>query len=809
MFFDLKSAFRQLVKSPGFTGIAILTLALGIGMNTAMFSMLNGFLLRPLSYPQVGRIFRLDRFTPQRPFGDHAVANYTDLARDSSGFAELAAFRYWGFTLTEPNRPAEMPFSLRVTAGYFGVLGLKPEFGRDFSPSDDVVGKNNVIIISHTYWQKRFGGASDTLGRIVRIDGVPTEIIGILAAGDDLDATRTTGAVEIYRPMGFSTGDLANRTDQALSVIGRYRDGVTPAQASAQFAALAGRLAADHPAENPALDLRTRSLQSSTLTGTGRTMTFLLIGLSGFVLLIACGNLANLLLARAIARARELSIRAALGATRQQLIQPLAAECLLLAAGGGFAATLVSVWTSAWLAQRFTSTGGSLDFSADGRVLFFTITLSLLTALFFGVAPAWWAARVDVNDSLKSGTRGNTGSRSQNRYRQILLVVQFALALVLLAGAGFFLNGIARLTHVESGWRPDALITGSVNLASAKYNSAEPILAFHNGLRDRLLGLPGVANVAVSFEEPLYDAPAQRNYRVEGREPPKPGQEAVAYTNGVSASYFYTVGTRLLRGRVFDATDSTTSRPVVVINETMARTLFQGEEAIGHRIGVIDNSSSVIWAEIVGIVEDVHAQTVQPSSIVFQVYKPFPQEAWQYVTISVRASDTARVPSLMEPIRRTIAALDPDQPVTNLMPSTLRLQRNAGFWQTINQLLFLFAGLGLLLAALGIYGVTMRLVAQRTTEIGLRMALGAQVHDVVKLVLGGGLRVAFVGAGAGLLGALLLAHFLTQKMPAFGGNGFLPIATAAGLLIVTTTLACWIPARRAAKVDPLVALRTE
>ena len=809
MFLDLKSALRQLLKSPGFTGIAILTLALGIGMNTAMFSMLNGFLLRPLSYPHVERIFRLDRTSPQRPLGDHAVANFTDIARDTSTIAELAAFRYWGFTLTEPNRPADMPFALRVTAGYFGVLGLKPELGRDFSPDDDVVGKNNVIIISHVYWQKRFGGASDTLGRTVRIDGTPTEIVGILAARDDLDATRTTGAVEIYRPMGFSAGDLSNRTDQALSVVGRYRDGVTPAQASAQFAALARRLATDHPAENADLDLRTRSLQSTTLTGTGRTMAFLLIGLSGFVLLIACGNLANLLLARAIARAREISIRAALGASRAQLIKPLATECLLLALGGGLAATLVSVWTSSWLAQRFNSSGGSLDFSTDGRVLFFTITLSLLTALIFGVAPAWWAARVDVNDSLKSGNRGNTGNRAQHYYRQVLLVVQFALALVLLAGAGFFINGIARLTHVESGWRPDALITGSVNLASAKYNSAEPILAFHTGLRDRLLGLPGVANVAVSFEEPLFDAPAQRNYRVEGREPPKPGQEAVAYTNGVSASYFDTVGTRLLRGRVFDATDTTTSRSVVVINETMARILFRGEDAIGHRVGVIDNNPSMIWAEIVGIVEDVHAQNIQPSSIVFQVYKPFAQEAWQYVTISVRASDAVQVPSLLEPIRHAIAALDPDQPVTNLMPASLRLQRNVGFWQTINQLLMLFAGLGLLLAALGIYGVTTRLVTQRTAEIGLRMALGAQFGDVVKFVIGGGLRTTLLGTAAGLIGALLLAYFLAQKLPAFGGTGFLPITTATSLLIVTATLACWVPARRAAKVDPLVALRAE
>jgi putative ABC transport system permease protein len=809
MITHLRLAFRSLSHTPGFTAIAILTLALGIGMNTAMFSMLNGFLLRPLSYPHVGQLFRLDRASPQRPFGDHSVANVSDLTRESAGFADLAAFRYWGFTLTEPDHPADMPFALRVTANYFDVLGVKPEYGRGFLPEEDAVGKNNVIIISHTYWKARFGGAPNTLGRTVRIDGAPTEIVGILSASDEADATRLTGALNIYRPMGFSTGDLANRTDNSVSVIGRCREGVTPSQTAAQFATLARRLASDHPAENANLDLRIRSLQSTTLAGVGRTTTFLLIGLSGFVLLIACGNLANLLLARAIARAREFSIRAALGASRTQLLKPLALECLLLAIGGGLAATLVSVWTSAWLAQRFGGPGNAVDFSTDGRVLFFTIALSLLTALLFGVAPAWWAARVDVNDSLKSGARGSTGSRAQHSYRQVLLVAQFALALILLAGAGFFIGGIARLTHVRSGWHPDALITGSVNLASTKYNSAEPIIAFHNGLRERLLALPGVANVAVSYEEPLFDAPAQRSFRVEGREPPLPGQEAVAFTNGVSASYFDTVGTRLRRGRLFDTTDTLTSQPVVVINETMARTLFPGQEALGHRLGVVDNNPVVLWAEIVGIVEDVHAQRVQPSPIVFQVYKPFVQEAWQYVTISVRASDPARIPALLDPIRRTVAALDPDQPVTNLLPALLRIERNVGFWQTINQLLILFAGLGLLLAALGVYGVTARLVAQRTAEIGLRLALGAQIRDIVKLVLGGGLRTTLTGAVVGLIGAFLLSYFLTQKLPVFGGNGILPVATATVLLVTLATLACWLPAWRATKVDPAVALRSE
>ena len=802
----MKLALRSLLRTPGFTAIAILTLALGIGMNTAMFSMLNAFLLRPLDYPHAEQLFRLDRSTAQQPFSNPTPANFTDLATASAGFADLAAVRYWGFTLTESNQPADMPFSARVTANYFDVLGLKPQLGRNFTAAEDASGKSNVLVISHSYWQSRFGGSPDIIGRIVRLDGAPAEIIGVLPARDD--AVRITGPIALYRPMATTDAERLNRIEGNVTVIGRYRDGIKPGQAAAQFDAIARRLATDHPAENPALALRIRTLQSTALGGVVRTITFVLLGLSGFVLLIACGNLANLLLARAISRARESSIRAALGASPAQLIKPLAAECVLLATAGGLAAVLVSMWTSDWLARRFGGPSNPIEFSIDGRVLAFTVGISFLTALFFGIAPAWWSSRAKINDSLKSGSRGTTGSRSQHRYVQALIVTQFALALVLLAGAGFFIRGVHRLTHVEGGWDPSALITGTVNLASSRYNSAEPILAFHTQLRERLLAVPGVANVSVSFEEPLFNAPAQRSYFVEGRERPKPGQEAVAFTNGVSESYFDTVGTRLLRGRNFDRRDTPTSPPVVVINNTMARALFPGEDAVGRRLGLLGAQPAVI-AEIIGVVDDVRSPDIRPSPIVFQVYKPFAQESWQYATIAVRASDPAKVPSLLEPIRRAITALDADQAVINLAPAPVRIQQSTAFLQTINQLLLLFAGLGVLLAALGIYGVTARLVAQRTGEIGIRMALGARVHDIVNLVLAGGLRLTLVGALVGFIGAVFLARYLASEMPGFGHGGLMPIAVAAGFLVLVALVACLVPARRATKVDPLVALRAE
>ncbi|MEO6003864.1 MAG: ABC transporter permease [Opitutus sp.] len=802
----MKHAIRSLLRTPGFTAIAILTLALGIGMNTAMFSMLNAFLLRPLNYPHAEQLFRIDRSTAKKPYSDPTPAVFTDLAAACESFAELAGIRYWGFTLTETNQPADTPFSARVSWNYFNVLGLKPQLGRTFLANEDAPGKCNVLVISHSYWQSRFGGTPNIIGRIVRLDGAPAEIIGVLPANDD--AQRTTGPLALYRPMATTDPERLNRIEGNVTIIGRYRDGTQPAQGPAQFAAIARRLVTDHPSENAGLELRVRSLQSTTLDGVGRTVTFVLLGLSGFVLLIACGNLGNLLLARAISRARESSIRAALGASPAQLIKPFVIECILLATAGGLAAMLVSMWTSDWLARRFSNPTNPLDFSTDGRVLAFTIAVSFVTALLFGVAPAWWSSRAKINDSLKSGGRSTAGSRSQHRYRQILIVTQFALALVLLAGAGFFIRGVQRLTHIEGGWNPAALITGSVNLASSRYNSAEPIIAFHTQLRERLLAVPGVANVSVGYEEPLFNAPAQRSYFVEGREQPKPGHEAVAFTNGVSESYFDTVGTRLLRGRTFNQNDTPTSPPVVVINDTMARALFSGEDPLGRRLSLVGAKPPLI-AEIVGIVEDVRPPDVRPSPIVFQVYKPFAQEAWQYVSILVRATDPSKVPSLLDPIRRAITALDPDQPVSNLTPSPVRIERNTAFLQTINQLLVLFAGLGVLLAALGIYGVTARLVAQRTSEIGIRMALGAQVHDIVRLILGGGFRMTLAGALAGLIGAAFLSRYLASEMPGFGHAGMLPVAAATGLLIVVTLIACLLPARRATKVNPIEALRAE
>lgn len=806
MLSDLKSAVRSLVHTPGFTALAIITLALGIGVNTAMFSVLNGIMLRPLSFSEPDRLFRLSHPRPNQQFSDLSAANFSDLAAAAQDVADLAAFRFWAFTLTDDSGAPDVPNAVRVTANYFGVLGLRPSLGRGFTPDEQTSGRDNVIVLTHRYWQSRFAGDPEVVGRTVRLDGTPVTIIGVLPAQDD--TPRILSPLGFYRPLVLGGAETADRLDDSFGVFGRYRDEITPEQAARRYETIAHRLATDHPKENVGRIFVANPLQSTTLMGVGRLMTFLLVGLSGFVLLIACANLANLLLARALTRAREFSIRTALGATRAQLVRPQVAECLVLALTGGLTATLVSVWVTAWLAQRFGSADNPVDFSADGRVLLFTVAASLFTALLFGVAPAWWAARTGFNDALKSGARGATGGLAQSRFRQLLIVTQFALALVLLTGAGFFLRGLHRLTHGNDGWNPAPVISGTLNLASTRFNAAEPIIAFHEELRTLLLQLPGVANAAVSFETPLYNSPARRGYRIEGRNPPPPGQEPQAYVNAVSASFFDTMGIRLLQGRLLDHTDQLTTRQVVVINESMARAVFPDGNALGQRLGLTGHDDP-FWAEVVGIVADARALQVSPPSTLFQVYKPYAQEAWQYVRISVRAADPALAPTLVEPIRQTVASLDSDQPVLGLMPVTDQIVRNNGFWETVNHLLVLFAGLGLFLAAFGIYGVIARLVTQRTTEIGIRMALGAQIRDITNLVLGNGARMALLGAALGLGGSLLLGRYLTKEMPVFGGSGLLPVTLAAALLLIVALLACWLPAQRATKVNPIEALRAD
>jgi putative ABC transport system permease protein len=802
----LRYALRQLAAAPGFAAIAVITLALGIGLNTAMFSVLNTFLLRPLPYPDADRLFRLDRTSTQQQDMPIAAPNYFEIERHSAAVAELAPFLDWGFILAEGGRPAEFHGALRVSARFLDVLGIHPALGRTFRPEEDAPGRNHVIIISDRFWRSRFDADPHIIGRVVRVDGAPTEIVGVLSPS--AGAPGVIGPTELLRPLGMTNEERTSYSAIQVRVLGRYRPGVAPDAAQAQFAVVAGRLVADHPRENRGLGLRIVSIQSTILSSAGVTITYLLLGLSAFVLLIACANLANLLLARAMSRSREFAIRAALGASPGQLIRPLAAECLLVALAGGAFGIQLSAWTTEWMARRLSGDGPPLVFALDWRVLSFAIAAALATALVFGVAPAWLVSRVRVNDTLKSGTRGSTSDRSHHRFRNALIVGQFALALVLITGATVFVRGVSQLITREAGWNPAPLVSGKIGLPTTDAADPDRSLRFYRQLRDRLAALPGVENATVDVDLPLYGFPGPRGYMVEGRDRPQAGQEPTALTNAVSPEYFATIGTALVRGRGFLPSDTLKSPPVVIINETMARTLFPRGDAIGHRLGRVGEPDPG-WAGIVGIAGDVRFLSITAQPTAFQVYKPLAQETWGYVSVTVRAKNAASAAGLVEPFRRVVTDLNPDLPVLTLMPVPAFITRTTQDLATINHLLLGFAALGLFLSALGIYGVIARLVSQRTIEIGIRMALGAKLDDVVRLVLGAGLRMTLIGAGLGLVGAFALTRVLSSTLPELATSNALSIAGAAVLLVGVSLGACYLPARRATKVDPLVAMRVE
>jgi len=801
---DFKFAFRGLLKSPGFAVIAVVTLALGIGLNTSMFSLMNLILLRPLPYPDRDHLVRIYRTTPQSQIAGHTAPDFVDLVRESRDFADLAGYRLWGYTLKQADRPAVNLNAVRVSANFFPVLGMQPELGRFFTADEDRPG-NHVIIISHKTWQTQFGGDPTAVGRTVRVDGEPTVVVGVMPAA--FDSVFLWGPGDAFRPLALTDTERTNRDDAALQIVGRLRAELPLAQINARLATLAQRLAPNRPKANSEDGLRAIWLQSSVSNATTTQILVLLLGLAGFVLLIACANLANLQLSRAAARTQEFAIRAALGASRRRLLRPLLAESLLLALAGGAAGILVAEWSNAWISSRLSANGFvAFTLELDWRVLAFALVISLLTGLVFGIVPAWLMSRVRVNDALKSGGRGSTGDRAQHRFRHGLIVAQFALALTLLAGASFFVRGINGMLARDIGWKSDHLLQCVLSPPQARYATPEQTYAFYSRLQERLAALPGAEHVAVAWTIPVFQFLATRSYVIEGREPPPAGHEPTAFLNGITPSYFDTLGAKLVSGRNFTEADGLKAPPVAIINESLARALFPHEDPLGRRIGGLDPANRG-WMQIVGVVADQKfALGLTPPTTRFQVYCPLAQDTWNYVTVFVRS---AAPETLAEPMRRIIGEMDTDLPVQQLGTVEQLVALGSSGLSMVTTVLIAFALLGLFLSALGIYGVIARLVLQRTPELGVRLALGAQPGDVVWLILRTGVLLTLFGTGVGLLGAFGLGGLLGAMLPEMPGGGILTVLLVTLLLVAVALLACWLPARRATRIDPVMALRAE
>jgi len=804
MIADLRFAFRQLAKSPGFTAIALITLALGIGLNTSMFSLMNLLILKPLPYPESGQLVRIYRTTPQSNVANHAAPDYADLTRETKGVADLATYRQWGYTLTPEGRPSANLNSLRVSASFLPALGLKPEAGRWFTAEEDDPG-NHVIILSYETWQAHFGGDPAIVGRNVQVDGESTTVVGVMPAS--FSSVFLWGPADALRPLGLTPTEKAKNDEMEYTLIARRSGDATIAQFNARLATIAR-----HLAETRAKDRSQDGLRAVTLVATTRnpgtiTLSLMMVGLAGFVLLIACANLANLQLARAVARAHEYAIRAALGASRSRLLRPLLAESMLLSIVGGLLGVLVALWSNDWVSSRLSSSGiFKLTLELDWRVLSFALGASVATGLLCGLVPAWLLTRVRVNDSLKSGTRGNTGDRVQHRLQHGLIITQFANAVILLTSATGFIRGAERLVVVNPGWDHQQVVQAVLNLPPARYAAPEQTYGFYKRLEERLAALPGAEGATIGWTLPIFQFLTTRSLVVEGKAPPPAGHEPVAYLNGIMPSYLPTLGIKVQSGRNFTEADGLTSVPVVIINASMARALFPGEDPIGHRLGSPDPKNPG-WAEIVGVVPDIGFATgAIPPTTPFQVMRPLAQETWNYVTVAVR---TRSPEALTEPLRQAIAALDPNLVPQQFGPIKQVTRLVTGSADMMSTILICFALLGLFLAALGLYGVIARLVLQRTPEIGVRVALGAQSNDVVWLVLRSGLRMTLLGTGIGLLGSIALGWGLSLVVPSMAASEPLLFAAVSMILIPVGLLACWLPARRAAKVDPMVALRAE
>jgi len=806
MLADFKHALRTLAKSPGFTVVALLTLALGIGVNTAMFTVVNTLLFQPAPYPESSQLVRVYHTNAQGEGWPHSLPDLRDLGTQGTTFASVTPYQWWSFSLAEPGQPAELLNGVVAGANLFQTLGLHPSLGRGFTPEEQQAGRDNVAVLSDAFWRRKFAADPGIIGHTLRIGGESVTIIGVMPASADYPMF--WGPIDVWRPLPVAQDWREKRDVPWLQAIARLKPGVSRAQAHAEASGIAGRLAREFPATNAGKGVRLVPLVGSEVNDVHRRLVWLTLGLAGFVLLIACANLGNLQLARGAGRARDFAIRVALGASRPQLMRQLLAENLVLAfAGGALGLLAAQAGTSILAPHLFDGKTATAVFQLDWRVLGFALLTAGLAGLLSGAIPAWLSSRTDVNSGLKQQSRGATGDRTSQRGRQALIVAQVAFCVVLLAGSAFFVRGLQRYLAQSPGWRVDGLIKGTMTLTENRYPTEASRHAFHQRLLERVARLPGVEGVALAVSLPLRDYTTPLPFVPAGREEPKPGQELFAYHNIVSADYFSLLGIPLLEGRAFSpAAPPANALHQIIINESIARKYWPGQNAVGQRVIGFDGATRLSW-EIVGVAKDVaFAGNVGAPATHFQIYHNMTQAPWGYFTVVAR-SQTAE--TLADPLRHAVAELDPDLPVVELRTAAQAVAGGQHDIRVANKLLAAFAALGLGLAALGLYGVISGLVAQRTQEFGIRLALGAQPHNLLQIVLGNGALLAGLGTALGLGLTALLLPALAAAFPGLPGLDAFALGAAVGLLFLVALLACWFPARRATRVDPMIALRAE
>jgi putative ABC transport system permease protein len=807
---DLRYGARMLLKKPGFTAIAVITLAIGIGANSAIFSVVNAVLLQPFPYKEPGRIVQFWETNPLKGWTQATVApaNFFDWQKQAQSFEGLAAYfgsdtkeaGLTGFHLTGGNEPERIE-GLGVTGNLFQVLGVEAALGRTFIQEETWEGKDQVVLLSHDLWQRRFGADPEIVGQTISLNGRNRTVVGVMPSGFYFPKKE----VQMWVPFGFNEQQvLGLRRPHFLRAIARLKPGVTLEQARAEMTSIASALEEQYPDTNNQMGVGLGLLHDWVVEETRLAMLIFLAAVA-FVLLIACANVANLLLARAASRGREIAIRAALGSSRIRLVRQLMTESFLLAVLGGALGLLLAVWFKDML---IAFNPGNIprfgDISLDDRVIVFTLAITVLTTAIFGLVPALQSSKPDLTDSLKEGGQKGGSGAVGSRVRNMLVIAEVALSLVLVTGAGLMIKSFIRLQQVDTGFDPENALTLRLSLTGPAYREDKPVQDFYTQLEERISALPGVVAVGATTTLPLKGYMWTGDFTIEGRSPDDYGKEV--RHKEVTPGYFEAIGLPLLRGRSFAESDNAQSPMVVVINDALARRYFQDEDPVGKRITFNKPTIPGPWHTIIGVVRD-ERQEGMSREVMPQIYQSHLQNAVNGMSLVIRTSVDPN--SIIGAVRNEIRAMNKDLPPYDVQTLSELVYKSVARERFSMILMVAFAVAALVLASVGIYGVMSYSVTQRTHEMGIRLALGAQPANIVRLVVVQGLALTLTGVGVGLAASLLLTQVMSSLL--FGVSATDPVTFIAvsSLLSAVALAACYIPARRAASVDPIVALRYE